>query len=382
MDGITLKNQLDGANAEIEKFISKNIDKNIFQRQGDIDNGIVVGFNQGFANLVTDYRGLSAADREEANKRLFGSKSSQIVDLYTTTVHLSVPDAETVFVSKCPNPSGNCYGYYVDANKDKRTCLEKHGASGVSNIVYWACETDSETCTRSKEHWLPCPGVCGKTFAPKKVSRGHGYYVYLPNFPHEVKCNEDVYDGFWKFWAKCYGTYGESSVWYTCERSSCPNSSLHNDGNSNSYYNEDGSGSDSGSGSTSENTPSPSPTYHACGVHLTSVPGNHSMQVSCSLHSGCSVMNFYVCDNHLPVYAPVDNTPNCSNCTDGCSSCQATCASGHTYDPNNNAQYNSHRTRTCGFSECRQTWQRCGSGAPICNKPYRKQNDMSCQETD
>ena len=391
VDGVTLKNQLDTVNKEMAKFIQDNIVK-IYERQGDQKTHTMMGFNQAFSQLVTQYNALDAEHTLKANKAIFGEATSDSgkADLYQTDLYKPMPTKESVFVTKCPNPSGNCYGYYEDANKDKRTCFEKHGTSGESNIVYWVCETDSETCTRAKQHWLLCPGVCGNEFAPKKVSRGQGNYDYFPNYPHQVKCDEDVYDGFWKFWAKCHGTYGDSSVWYTCERSSCPNASLHRDG------------SGSGSGSTSENTPSPSPTYHACGVHLTSVSGSHvaascgtsghyvcdgkdHSYVSCpkdSNNQACSYGSYYQCSPHTHAYPSVDNTPNCSDCTDGCSSCQATCASGHTYDPNNNVQYNSHRTRTCGFSECGQTWQGCGSGAPICNKPYRKQNDMNCQETD
>lgn len=198
-----------------------------------------------------------------------------------------------------------------------RTCPEKHDTSGVTGVKYWECE-NNVICPRASEHWRLCPSSCDEKFPPKKLSRGMGNYDYISNFPHEVKCNEDVYDGFWKFWAKCFGTYGESSVWYTCERSSCQNSGLHDDGNSNSYYDEDGSGS------TSENTPS-TPSYHVCGVHLTSVAGDHSMQASCtgtdSNGNDCDVINFYACDGHT--HEGGENLPTCLHC-------------GWEYDPENN----------------------------------------------
>ena len=54
----------------------------------------------------------------------------------------------------------------------------------------------------------------------------------------------------------------------------------------------------------------------------------------------------------------------------------ATCANGHTYDPSNSTENNRHRTRTCRW--CGQTWQKCTSSAPICNKPYRKRNGLKC----
>lgn len=76
-----------------------------------------------------------------------------------------------------------------------------------------------------------------------------------------------------------------------------------------------------------------------------------------------------MCDGHT--HQAVDNTPNCSNCTDGCSSCQATCASGLTYSPTVSYDVNQHRKRTCRYDTCGQTWQKCVSSAPICNDPWR-----------
>ena len=149
--------------------------------------------------------------------------------------------------------------------------------------------------------------------------------------------------------------------------------------------------------STPTPTPTPAPSYHACGTHLTSVSGSHSlascgtsghyvcdgsshvsagcgisghyacdssshvaavcgttghyncdtkdhsMQVSCTTHSSCEVINFYACDNHDPA---------------------VTCANSHSYNPSNRGEYNMHRTRTCRW--CTQTWQKCVSGAPQC----------------
>ena len=148
-------------------------------------------------------------------------------------------------------------------------------------------------------------------------------------------------------------------------------------------------------------TPSP-PSYHECGTHETTVSGshvaadcgtsghydcdddNHSMQASCtgtdSNGNDCDVINFYMCDGHT--HLTVDNTPDCSNCIDGCSSCQATCTSGHTYDPTVAYDVNQHRTRTCRYDTCGQTWQKCVSSAPICNVPKRKKQDRSCWTRD
>ena len=77
----------------------------------------------------------------------------------------------------------------------------------------------------------------------------------------------------------------------------------------------------------------------------------------------------------------VDNTPNCSSCTNSCSACPPVCSACNTpYNSNSTAAVNRHRVRTCRFSECRQTWQRCQGPTPICNKPYRKRNGLRCWE--
>ena len=43
-------------------------------------------------------------------------------------------------------------------------------------------------------------------------------------------------------------------------------------------------------------------TLHPCGVHLTSVPGDHTLQASCTVTNNqgrtCTVTSFYACDNH------------------------------------------------------------------------------------
>ena len=56
----------------------------------------------------------------------------------------------------------------------------------------------------------------------------------------------------------------------------------------------------------------------------------------------------------------------------------ATCDAGHSYNPESDSASNRHGTRTCRFSECGQSWQRCQGSAPLCNKPYRNQNGFSC----
>lgn len=218
---------------------------------------------------------------------------------------------------------------------------------------------------------MPCRGNgCNELFPPPyTMIQTDQILPLITYYDHETVCNEPV-DSWWNPWATCGETY------FPCEEP-C------------------GHGSSSGSGS---GTPSP-PSYHACGVHETSVSGSHGpascgksghyvcdskdhSYVSCpkdSNNQACEYGSYYACSPHEHAYPAVDNTPNCSSCTNGCSICQATCANGHIYDPRNSDEVNEHRTRTCKHTECRQTWERCGTGAPICNKPYRKKNRMSCQ---
>ena len=120
----------------------------------------------------------------------------------------------------------------------------------------------------------------------------------------------------------------------------------------------------------------------------------------CTSHcsSPCSCTNSGTCNGTV-----TDDTPNCSGCTSHCSSpcsctnsgtCNGTvaapppppepepeprCANGHTYDPNNTYQYNLHRTRTCRYTECGRTWEKCTTPiTPVCDKPYRKRNGLKC----
>ncbi|MDE0399408.1 MAG: hypothetical protein OXL96_16560, partial [Candidatus Poribacteria bacterium] len=65
-------------------------------------------------------------------------------------------------------------------------------------------------------------------------------------------------------------------------------------------------------------TPPPSPTYHACGVHETSVSGDHSLQASCSSTDSngnyCTVTNFYACDSHTHSYPAPPPPPTTVSC--------------------------------------------------------------------
>ena len=221
MDGAQLMAEMDHVNTSIEEYINENIDKAIYQRQGDIDNGIGVGYNEAFANLEAAYNGLDPEDTKKANKDLFNSASTVKVDLSSSTYHWPVPDSGSIFLVQCGNPSGECYGYYKKAEKHKKICPEKHGVDGTTNKVWWSCFDSS--CTHDKyswslwQHWEPCRGGCEELF-PAPLSppplghgaQGIGRHATTIYYDHEATCQVPVHS-FWNPWAKCGKEY------FTCQ---------------------------------------------------------------------------------------------------------------------------------------------------------------------
>ena len=143
----------------------------------------------------------------------------------------------------------------------------------------------------------------------------------------------------------------------------------------------------------------------------------------CTSHcsSPCSCTNSGTCNGTV-----VDETPNCQDCTSHCSSpcsctnsgtCNGTVStppsgstppedddgdsgdsgdsssnmitcsanSSHSYPANHpNVGYlnDLHRSRTCRFSGCGNSWHACSieGWSPYCNNPYRKRNGWKCGE--
>ena len=182
-----------------------------------------------------------------------------------------------------------------------------------------------------------------------------------------------------------------------------------------------------------------SSAMHACGIHATTVSGSHSrITPPCgdSAHAGyaCQISSdhntempgwsgpFYECQPHTtypcghtdptanqayhaPKTCTLTNAQGDSCVAAGLYECQsshtcvyscgrsgctqtvssstqhsATCASGHSYWTCKPYDVKRHITRTCRFSECGKSWQRCMTGGvtPICDKPWRKQNGLRC----
>ena len=210
-------------------------------------------------------------------------------------------------------------------------CSEKHGTSGTTGVTYYLC---SGSCPRSSQHWKECRATsCSVLFPPPENEHEADYY------DHKVKCSESVYSALNPN-AKCGEEY------YTCQNSSCPESNTHWSGS----------------------TPPPSPSYHACGVHETSVSGDHSLQASCSAsnaNGSCTVSGFYACDGHSHVYPSPTLCP--ANSWTGCGSTTSdatTCGSGHTYYTCNPSAVSWHTAdRTCSRTGCNATYTDCSRGS-------------------
>ncbi len=120
-----------------------------------------------------------------------------------------------------------------------------------------------------------------------------------------------------------------------------PSVNNNNGGNSNNNNNRNNNNGNNNAPTAPSNptpTPTPTPSYHACGVHQTSVSGDHSLQASCSRDSRCIAQSFYYCQHSShtyrtapplppPVRCPANSWTNCG----GTSSHATKCKSGHTY---------------------------------------------------
>jgi hypothetical protein len=265
---------------------------------------------------------------------------------------------------------------------------------------------------------IPCKGGCGVTFSSPSASTsdhktkcGDGENVDdearrrrhengLWGLNHEARvdlilsersatkgCGRDYYwctqseDHKIRFCTKSVGNETCGAGFRRC----MPLSARHGQDSYKTYHDD----SSSGSGTTSttqqyvapDPAPPSTPSMHACGVHETSVSGDHSaascgisghyncdgsdhsLQASCtstdSNGSSCTVTGFYACQSHTCQYpAPPPQT--------------ATCAAGHTYDPGSASDVARHETvRTCRRSRCGQTFIRCSKPTCLANSDWK-----------
>ena len=137
-------------------------------------------------------------------------------------------------------------------------------------------------------------------------------------------------------------------------------------------------------------------SYHACGVHETSVSGDHSLQASCSSTDSngnyCTVTSFYACDGHTHTYPtvsppPPPSTPTTVACGGasytgclGASSrtehhvplCSNGCGNG--YWTCSEYAYRHTDEKTCKRSGCSATLTECQNGPNACVRPGKPAN--------
>ena len=289
-----------------------------------------------------------------------------------------------------------------------------HEGEGISHFV-----CNGGTCPLSSKHHVACGGGCGDLFPPKEITPVPGYPPKITRYDHFVECKKDVAGP-----VPCNKTY------YSCQTEGglCPRDTKHLiSGACDQHKVEKGDAAAIAAHARLEGAPV------ACTVTLpnsddgygnpirciirdTYVCSQHTKGVGCDFYDGVGTYPPGYVVSPPPTPTPTDNTPNCSDCTthcnspcnctnsgtcngtvtdntpdcsyctSGCSSCDSddddgltTCGGcGVSYDPDSTSAVNLHRLRTCRFSECRQTWRRCQSSAPLCLKPYRQQNGMSC----
>ena len=112
----------------------------------------------------------------------------------------------------------------------------------------------------------------------------------------------------------------------------------------------------------------------------TSVSPHPSCTVSVSLPSSTETTTSTETPSSTPEPEPTTTCGGCSKTVSAAGVHSATCASGHSYWTCKPYDVKRHITRTCRFSECGKSWQRCMTGGvtPICDKPWRKQNGLRC----
>lgn len=164
--------------------------------------------------------------------------------------------------------------------------------------------------------------------------------------------------------------------------------------------------------SPAPDTPSP-PTMHACGVHATTVSGDHSHKIppcgddthamyACQIGSDhsmmiascsetnehgdtCEVTNFYACQNHADQY-PTRVECGYSGCNDMVLSRnehRTTCMNGHLYWSCNPSGHDWHQTRICPKGKwTHQRWNsrrnRYEAVWGVCGESWAKCNWNSC----
>ena len=367
-------------NAKMWLMVSGDINSSPFPGKGNIDtkkitNGVFYDtYTSGAAKILYKSHPVGSLANFEFDPTQAQAQNS-LSDSTSSPTYVKGSYTSPSGLSACPEVYGSLSG----------TLMNHVGSKSVTSLMF---QSDAN-CAEGDSDDDGSENVVSEKCHRKQNCKKPGTATRA--YSHRVKCPENIWVLAGEFFkVKRYKKQACPSYWWTCDDdpnnpstvNQCLRSTLHVKPGERSwqwkYVSPNGSVSQS-------------PPNLACG-HSLLASGDHSLQASCSTDSSCISTNFYLCSHsHSYPSTPTDNTPDCSYCTDGCSSCQTpsppppppsttSCSAGHPYNPNNSSAVNRHRTRTCRFSECGQTWQACvnGSSAPLCNKPYRNQNGLSC----
>ena len=202
---------------------------------------------------------------------------------------------------------------------------------------------------------------------------------------HHVQCPNSNCTAGGSYW-NCYGVPASHALLATC--SNC---------NASSVYACSGHPDSCTSGSTTSISTSTSSGVVSSGCANNETYNYCDDQGSCSEGSGSGVPG-PICGHNYCCCTPSDSgsgsgsgssssgsssSSSSSSSSDDSSSNMITCDAGHSYradHPNRSYLDNLHRTRTCRFSGCSNSWQACSieGWSPLCNNPYRNQNGWNC----
>ena len=186
----------------------------------------------------------------------------------------------------------------------------KDGNGEWEVVAFYKCHTcggHSESSSAwlrlsgAHSHHFVCGG-CGKHIKCKN-NRGNHISVSCPLGPNNETCSYSSY-------YKC------SPHIHDYSSSSSPTDNTPNCSGCTSDCSSPCSCTNSGTCGGTATTPPP-PSYHACGVHETSISGDHSLQASCSSsnsNGSCTVTNFYACQSHTHSYPSPPKLKTCRAC--------------------------------------------------------------------
>lgn len=239
--------------------------------------------------------------------------------------------------------AGEAIGFSVSLGPVGATLTYTLGPLNLSGIPTTA---DNQTLTVTKNRENPDAYECSHDECSIILPDKHHHRVY--------SCPEDAWNPYTERKHSCRRQY------YRCQTSTCPLDSWH-------------------------------AVDYACGhTDRKSNASAHEFQASClysTIQNGvtvyCSVSNYYKCKPHSVHLLPSDtsSTPPPSGSdpvpTPPSEPPTATCANGHSYNPDSSTENNLHRTLSCKY--CTNTWERCvTSRNPKCKKGWRKRRNLRC----